>query len=93
MTVQEIKKKVVPTLKLHHVKRAAIFGSAAQGKMKESSDVDILVDIQKNISLLDFVALKLALEKKLKRSVDLVEYGAIKPSLKDYILKDHIEIL
>jgi len=38
--------------------------------------------------LFDFVELKLELEEKLGKKVDLVTYRAIKPRLKDIILKD-----
>ena len=47
--------------------------------MKESSDIDILVEIEKDINLLDFVALKHELEETLGRKVDLVEFDTIKP--------------
>ena len=38
--------------------------------------------------MLDIVCLELELEEKLGRKVDIVEYSAIKPWLKDIILKD-----
>lgn len=91
--IQEIKKKVLPVLKLYGVTRAGLFGSAARGEAGPKSDIDLLVEIKKNISLLDFIHLEHLLEKALKREVDLVEYDAIKPALKDYILKDHIPLL
>ena len=93
MNVGEIKKKIMPILRKYGVKRASIFGSAVRGEMKESSDIDILVEIEKDISLLDFVALKLELEETLGRRVDLVEYDTIKPRIKERILKEQVVIL
>ena len=93
MRVEEIKKQIMPILRKYGVKRASIFGSAVRREMKESSDVDILVEIDKDISLLDFVALKLELEEVLGRRVDLVEYDTIKPRLRDRILKEQVVIL
>ena len=61
--------------------------------MNEGSDIDILVDIKKDISLLDFVGLKLELEEALGQKVDLVEYSTIKPVLKERILKSQIPII
>ena len=61
--------------------------------MKNDSDIDILVEIKKNISLLDFVGIKLELEEALKKKVDLVEYSTIKPILKEKILKEEVAIL
>ena len=72
------------------VKKAAVFGSYARGDNKDDSDIDILVQLGKSMSLFDFVGLKLDLEDKLGTKVDLVQYKTIKPSIKDYILKDEV---
>jgi len=61
--------------------------------MREDSDIDILVEIEKDISLLDFVGLKLEIEEALGRKVDLVEYNTIKPLLKERILNEQVIIL
>ncbi len=93
MRIDEIKSKITPILRKYGVKKASIFGSAVRREMKESSDVDILVEIDRDISLLDFVALKLELEEVLGRRVDLVEYDTIKPRLRERILKEQVVIL
>jgi predicted nucleotidyltransferase len=67
MRLEEIKRKVVPILRKYGVKRAFIFGSAVRGELREDCDIDILVEIDRDISLLDFVALKLELEDALSR--------------------------
>jgi len=88
MTTQNIKKKITPILKRQGVTRAAIFGSVVRGEARKQSDIDILVKLKKGKSLFDFVDLKLELEGKLGKKVDLVSYNAIKPRLKDLILKE-----
>ena len=88
MTIQIIKKQILPILKRQGVIKAALFGSTARGEDKKRSDIDILVKLEKGKSLFDFVGLKLELEKKLGKKVDLVTYRAIKPRLKDIILRD-----
>ena len=94
MTMQTIKKEILPILKKQDVKKAALFGSFARGDNKKNSDVDILIEYKNNNkSLLDFVRLKLTLEKKLKKKVDLVEYSTIHPLLKDKILNNQIPLL
>jgi len=85
--------KLIPVLKENNVTKAGIFGSFSRGDFKKNSDVDILVEIKKNISLLDFVDLKLKLESKIGRKVDLVEYGAIKPLLRKRILSEETRII
>jgi len=93
MNIDEIKMRIVPILQKYGVKRASIFGSAVRDEMREDSDIDILVEIEKDISLLDFVALKLELEDILGRKVDLVEFDTIKPKLKDRILREQVVII
>ena len=88
MTTQSIKQKIAPILKRQGVSRAALFGSVARGDNKINSDIDMLIKIRKNKSLLDIVHLKLELEEKLGKKVDLVEYSAIRPSLKEVILNE-----
>ncbi len=88
MTTQTIKKQIVPILKRQGVTKAALFGSVARGEAKKRGDIDILIKLKKGKSLFDFVGLKLELEEKLGKKVDLVEYAAIKPSLKDIILNE-----
>ena len=67
MNIAEIKIKIKPILKRHDVKRAAVFGSYARGDQKKKSDIDILIEYKNDNdkSLLDFVGLKLELEKRL----------------------------
>jgi predicted nucleotidyltransferase len=91
--IDGIRKKITPILKRYGVKRAGVFGSCARGEMKEDSDIDILVEIEKDLSLLDFVGLKLEIEEKLGRKVDLVEYCTVKPLLRERILNQQVAIL
>ena len=91
--IEDIKRKIVPILRKYGVKRASIFGSAVRGEMREDSAIDILVEIDRDTSLLDFVALKLELEDVLGRKVDLVEFNAIKPRLKERILREQVVII
>lgn len=90
MDLGEIKQVIVPVLKKHKVTKAGIFGSYARNSFTENSDIDILVELTYPMSLLDFIGIKLELEDILKKPVDLVEYKAIKPIIKDNILKSEV---
>jgi predicted nucleotidyltransferase len=92
-TIEEVKRKIMPVLQRHQVKRAALFGSVVRGEMKENSDIDILVEVDSELSLLDFIGIKQEIEDTLARRVDLVEYDAIKPLIRDAILKEQVMIL
>ncbi len=91
--IEHIKEIILPILHRYGVIRAGIFGSCVRGEMTGDSDLDILVEIKKDLSLLDFVGLKLEIEKALGRKVDLVEYDTIKPRLKEKILQEELAIL
>ena len=95
-TLEEIKMRLElmkPALKERfQVETIGIFGSYSQGQQKKKSDVDILVTfIEPNdIDLIDFIALKQFISRKLKTKVDLVEKGSLKVQIKDRILKETI---
>ena len=93
LSVEEIREKIVPILKHHGVKKAGIFGSVVKGGARRESDVDVLVEIgREHASLLDVVRLELELEEALGRKVDLGEYRAIKPLVKERILGEEVRI-
>ncbi len=92
-SIEQISKKIEPILKRHKVSKAGVFGSVARGDNTADSDVDLLVEIPTDISLLDFAGIKLELEDALNRKVDLVEYAAIKQAIKETILKEQVSIL
>jgi predicted nucleotidyltransferase len=93
MTIEEIKGRIIPILERYGIKKATIFGSLAKGEAKTSSDVDILVEIKSDMSLIDFIGIKLELEEALKMRIDLVEYDTIKPIIKERILAEQVVIL
>lgn len=76
----------------YHVKNVGIFGSVAKGDQKETSDVDILVELSEPLGLFKFVELENFLGKILKKKVDLTTKGALKPIIKDNILKEIIYV-
>ena len=91
--INSIKEKILPILKEYQVKRVALFGSLVYGKARHDSDIDILVDIGADISLLEFVGLKQRIEEALGRQIDLVEYDTLKPLLREKILKEQVVLL
>lgn len=93
-TIPDIKKKIIPILKRHAVKKASIFGSFARGEAKARSDVDLLIEYKTdNKSLFDLVNLKAELEEILGRKVDIVTYNSIYWRLRDQILSEQVMIL
>lgn len=88
MDIQRITNLSLPILKKYGVKKAALFGSVVRGEATEQSDIDMLVELPEKMSLFDFIDIQIALEETLEKKVDLVDYDAIKPRLKPYILHE-----
>lgn len=82
----------MPVLYKHRIKRARVFGSVAKGTSTLNSDIDILVELADEVGLIEFVGIKLELEQVLRRNVDLVEYKAIKPMLRDRVLNEEVRV-
>jgi len=88
-----LKTKIVRILKKYGIKKAGLFGSYARGEQKIKSDIDILVEVPKDIDLYDFVGIKLELEEATGKKIDLVKYKLIRPELKKNILESEVRIL
>ncbi len=93
LTIQEIQSKTVAILRASGATKAELFGSVARGEATAASDVDILVELPDDQSLLDVIHLKNELEDALGAKVDLVEYDAIKPILRSYIMQHLVPLL
>ena len=92
MDLNEIKQQIKPVLQKYGVTEASIVGSVARDEEIETSDIDIIIEATKDMSLLTFSRLKLELENVLKKKVDLIERSAVKPRLKNYLLKDEVKV-
>lgn len=93
LTIEDVKEKIIPVLRSHGISKAGLFGSLVSGGFDEKSDIDVLIDFQKKGGLFAFIGIKQELETVLDREVDLVEYEALKPALRDSILKNQVSIL
>jgi hypothetical protein len=93
MTVEEVRAKILPVLDKHDVVKASIFGSIARDESDEKSDVDILVELKGEKSLLDLAGLKIELEELLGRGVDVLTFESLHPLLKERILSEQKVIL
>lgn len=62
-----------------------MFGSTARGESGESSDIDLLVEMEPGRGLLDLVGLWQDLEDLLGTRVDVLSDGGVSPHLRERI--------
>ena len=81
-------------LKKLGVKSLSLFGSVARDEALESSDVDLLVEFDRSVGLFDFFRLQHRIEEMLGvQRVDLLMPSAVKPALRDNILREAIRVV
>jgi predicted nucleotidyltransferase len=91
--VEDLRERVLPTLRRYGVRKAAVFGSYAKGLQKAGSDVDLLVEFEDGRSLFDLAGLRIDLTDLLGRETDVVTYNSLHPRLRKTILEDQVPIL
>lgn len=76
----------------HGARNVRVFGSVGRGESSGSSDLDLLVDMAEDRSLLDLVALGDDLEEALGVAVDVVTEKSLSPYLRDRILAEAVAL-
>jgi predicted nucleotidyltransferase len=71
----------------------AIFGSYVRGEQRRRSDLDLLADILRPVSLLELVGAELYLSEVLGVKVDLIPKRSVRDELRETIFREAIAIL
>jgi len=81
MSTQAMTQIIADYFKTQPVVKAWVFGSFARGEERPDSDVDLLVEYDKDarISLLTISHMMGELEKSTGRQIDLIEEGCLMP--------------
>jgi predicted nucleotidyltransferase len=69
-----------------------IFGSCVRGEQQEESDLDLLAEILRPVSLLELVGAEIYLSEKLGVKVDLIPKRNVRKELREAILQEAIPI-
>lgn len=78
-------------IKSFGVRRLGIFGSVARNEQTETSDIDVLVELEKE-TFRGYMGLLLFLEDLFGRKVDLAIKDSIKPRIKDRVLSETVYV-
>ena len=70
----------------------SLFGSLSRGEATRNSDVDILVRFRGKETFDRYMDLKFFLEELFGRKVDLVTVPALRPELREKILKEAVRV-
>ncbi len=74
------------------VKSLSLFGSAAKGEDTPESDLDFLVQFEGRATFDRYMGLRELLEREFQMQIDLVTYRALKPNLRETILKEAVRV-
>jgi uncharacterized protein len=84
-------KAALPQVKQRYpIRSLGLFGSFARGDASERSDIDILVEFDRPVSLSRFLALEAELKALAGHEVDLISRQALKPYIGRKVLRDLI---
>lgn len=76
LTIKQIREKIKPIIKKHHVNEVYLFGSYSRGEANRNSDVDLYCDRGDVDTLWKASAFKEELENALGKSVDIINIGS-----------------
>jgi predicted nucleotidyltransferase len=72
----------------HGARHVRVFGSYARGQQRETSDLDLLVELEPHRDLFDLIELKQELEKSLHCRVDVVTEAGLSPYIRAKVLDE-----
>ena len=90
--LQEKREEILRIAARYGASDIRIFGSVVRDEDDESSDVDFLVKLDKNRSLMDHAALVMEMEDLLCRPVDVVTESGLKERIRDRVLSEAVPL-
>jgi len=70
------------------VKKIALFGSYLKGTQKKTSDIDLLVEFSKPISLFELDDFERSISRRFHKKVDLLTPASLSVYFRDKVLKE-----
>ena len=90
--ISEKRREILEIADKHGAYNVRIFGSVARGEADEKSDVDILVELEPERSLLDLGGLLIDLEALLGCKVDVVTVRGLRKRIRERVLREAVPL-
>ena len=88
MNLEQQRETIIDIAARYGARNVRVFGSVARGDDRPASDLDLLVDMESDRSLLDLVGLAQDLEALLRRNVDVVTDASLHDSIREQVLAE-----
>ncbi len=75
-----------------NIRRAAVFGSYARGEATNESDVDLLIEAD-GLTMFDILRIEEELSQLTNKAFDVVEFKALKTSIRERVLTSKIDLI
>lgn len=90
--LEEKREEILAIAARHGAYNVRVFGSVVRGEADKASDIDLLVALEPDRSLMDHAALIIDLEKLLGRKVDVVSDRGIKQRIRERVLNEAVSL-
>src|SRR5580700_1790279 len=96
MTIEELrcsnKEQILCLATSYGARNVRIFGSVARGDSSPSSDIDFLVDLDTDRTLMDLGGLLTGLQDILHSPVDVATERMLRPSVRERVLREAVPL-
>ncbi len=90
--LREHRDEILDLAARHGARHVRVFGSVARGSAGPESDVDLLVEIASDRSLLDQIALIQDLSELLDRRVDVISDRGLNPRVQQRVIEEAVAL-
>ena len=81
---------ILATAARHGAGNIRVFGSVARGEADDLSDLDLLVDLDRDRSLMDMGGLLMELQARLNTRVDVTTERMLRPDIRERVLSEAV---
>jgi predicted nucleotidyltransferase len=88
LDLKEIAAEVIKVVDQYGIVKAGVFGSYARGEANDESDIDLIFEFKEVIGLMKLGGFIIDLEEALGKKVDVLQFCAINPQIRDHVLQE-----